>query len=291
MYNKIVFVILNCVFFCSCITKPSLPKEQERILGVIKKMMNQTILFSQEMKDNIEIDSLLKKDFKLVVYLDSAGCTECHLSLDEWSVTIREMKFLNEDVSFIFIVNNSSESVIRSLLSKHRFNYPVFIDKNDSFFKLNSLTNEHRFQVFLLDKKNNILLVGDPVRNDEIWKLYKTAVNRNNIDDSSLRNKNPKINEVITETIDLGEFDWNTAQSCTFTIQNNGEDLLVIQNISTSCGCTSVEYSKEPVQPGESLEMKVTYKADHAEHFNKTITVYCNAAVSPLQFKIVGNAK
>ncbi|MCS3107605.1 DUF1573 domain-containing protein [Bacteroides fragilis] len=42
---------------------------------------------------------------------------------------------------------------------------------------------------------------------------------------------------------------------------------------------------------GKSLDIIVTYKADHPEHFNKTITVYCNSSVSPLRLKIMGNAK
>ena len=43
--------------------------------------------------------------------------------------------------------------------------------------------------------------------------------------------------------------------------------MLVIDDAVTSCGCTSVEYSKEPVSPGKSLDIIVTYKADHPEHF------------------------
>lgn len=44
-------------------------------------------------------------------------------------------------------------------------------------------------------------------------------------------------------------------------------------------------------QPGKSLAVKVTYKADHPEHFNKTIILYCNASASPLELKITGDAK
>ena len=65
----------------------------------------------------------------------------------------------------------------------------------------------------------------------------------------------------------------------------------MIDDVITSCGCTSVVYSREPVQPGKSLDLAVTYKADHPEHFNKTITVYCNVPDSPLQLKITGDAQ
>ncbi|WP_155269777.1 DUF1573 domain-containing protein, partial [Bacteroides fragilis] len=44
-------------------------------------------------------------------------------------------------------------------------------------------------------------------------------------------------------------------------------------------------------KPGESLRITVIYKADHPEHFRKTITIYCNVPTSPLQLKITGNAE
>ncbi|WP_373758627.1 DUF1573 domain-containing protein, partial [Bacteroides heparinolyticus] len=54
---------------------------------------------------------------------------------------------------------------------------------------------------------------------------------------------------------------------------------------------TTVTYSKEPVQPGKEIVLEVSYKAEHPEHFNKTITVYCNAEISPLVLQINGDAK
>jgi len=66
---------------------------------------------------------------------------------------------------------------------------------------------------------------------------------------------------------------------------------LVVNNIITSCGCITVEYVKKPVQPDESLSIKVKYKADRPEYFNKTVMVYCNAESAPIELKIRGNAK
>ena len=92
-------------------------------------------------------------------------------------------------------------------------------------------------------------------------------------------------------SISLGRFDWQKEQKTTFTLKNAGDKPLVVQEVNTSCGCTSVSYSKEPVQPGRELNLEVTYKAEHPEHFNKTITVYCNTESSPLILKIMGDAE
>ncbi|WP_373834001.1 DUF1573 domain-containing protein, partial [Bacteroides heparinolyticus] len=80
-------------------------------------------------------------------------------------------------------------------------------------------------------------------------------------------------------------------QKATFVLKNIGDKLLVIEGVSTSCGCTTVTYSKEPVQPGKEKVLEVSYKAEHPEHFNKTITVYCNVEISPLVLQINGDAK
>ena len=44
-------------------------------------------------------------------------------------------------------------------------------------------------------------------------------------------------------------------------LTNESNNLLVIQDVTTSCGCTKVSYSKEPVRPGAPLELTVTYEA------------------------------
>ena len=49
-------------------------------------------------------------------------------------------------------------------------------------------------------------------------------------------------------------------------------------------------YSKESVAWGKAADIQVIYRAEHPEHFEKTITVYCNTPTSPIRLKIRGNA-
>ena len=92
-------------------------------------------------------------------------------------------------------------------------------------------------------------------------------------------------------TIDFGSFQKTEKQERTFILTNTGNQVLVVQDVTTSCGCTKVEYSKEPVRPGASLELKVIYEAEQPEHFNKVITVFCNAENSPFHLTVRGRAK
>lgn len=43
--------------------------------------------------------------------------------------------------------------------------------------------------------------------------------------------------------------------------------------------------------PVQNPKIKVTYEAEKAEHFNKTVTVYCNTQSSPIRLKVKGISK
>ena len=92
-------------------------------------------------------------------------------------------------------------------------------------------------------------------------------------------------------SIDFDSFPQSDKQERKFTLTNTGQHVLVIYDVITSCGCTKVEYSKEGLRPGEKAELIVIYEAEKAEHFSKTVTVYCNADNSPLRLKISGDAE
>ena len=91
--------------------------------------------------------------------------------------------------------------------------------------------------------------------------------------------------------VDLGDVHWKEIKTATFELKNTGENLLVIHDVDTSCGCVKVEYSKEPVRPGKTLVITVTYTAEHPEQINKTISLHCNVENSPIQLQIRGNAR
>lgn len=76
-----------------------------------------------------------------------------------------------------------------------------------------------------------------------------------------------------------------------FYHENVGDKLLAIEGVDTSCGCISVEYSKEPVRPGMDLNLSIIYKAEHPEHFSKTVRIHCNSESSPIILTVSGNAQ
>lgn len=76
-----------------------------------------------------------------------------------------------------------------------------------------------------------------------------------------------------------------------FKFVNEGDSPLLITRAQASCGCTSPEYPKKPVRPGESGEIKVTYHAKgRPGPFDKSVYVYTNSkAQEKLLLTITGN--
>ena len=65
--------------------------------------------------------------------------------------------------------------------------------------------------------------------------------------------------------------------SHTFIVKNEGTAPLVISNVAASCGCTTPEWTKEPIQVGKQGEVKVTYDPKNRPgNFMKTIRLYGN---------------
>ena len=67
--------------------------------------------------------------------------------------------------------------------------------------------------------------------------------------------------------------------------------MLVIHQAIATCGCTVPIYPKEPIKPGESGEIKVTYngKGRRAGEFEKNITIRANTKAQIYRLKVKGS--
>lgn len=75
-----------------------------------------------------------------------------------------------------------------------------------------------------------------------------------------------------------------------FTFTNTGAQPLIIQNVKASCGCTTPDWTKDPVLPGKKGFVKATYNPQgRPGPFNKSITVISNAENSNVVLIIKGN--
>ena len=80
-----------------------------------------------------------------------------------------------------------------------------------------------------------------------------------------------------TTTHDYGEIAMKSDGTYLFNFTNTGNEPLILSKPRSSCGCTVPAWPKEPILPGETNEIKVTYNTTKVGAFNKTVTVYSNA--------------
>ena len=80
---------------------------------------------------------------------------------------------------------------------------------------------------------------------------------------------------------DFGNIPFKGNGSYEFVFVNTGTEPLILTQPKSSCGCTVPEWPKQPILPGESNVIKVTYKnTDRPGTFNKYVTVFSNAAIN-----------
>jgi hypothetical protein len=75
-----------------------------------------------------------------------------------------------------------------------------------------------------------------------------------------------------------------------FSFRNAGTEPLMILNVQTTCGCTATDWPKQPIPPGDSSSLMVTFNsAKKIGRINKIVTIYTNGLRPEERLKITGN--
>lgn len=91
---------------------------------------------------------------------------------------------------------------------------------------------------------------------------------------------------------DFGNINEGEKVSTEFILKNTGDADLVIVSAVGSCGCTVPEPPKEPIKPGESAPIKVTFDSNGKPgQQEKTVTITTNTANGKETCKIKANVK
>ena len=79
-----------------------------------------------------------------------------------------------------------------------------------------------------------------------------------------------------TTTIDYGKIEKGSDKVRKFAFTNTGNEPLVIKSAKGSCGCTVPTYPQEPIMPGETKTIDVSYDTNRPGAFTKTVTLTTN---------------
>lgn len=284
------FFVCICGFFLmSCQTT-----EQEKLERLLNQWNGKEIIFPKRTiftvyaQDTIDF-KIPDKGYKIVHYLDSAGCTTCKLNLDRWRSFIDCMDSVTQNsVPVLFFIHAKQKREVKIALKENHFDYPVCMDMENELYKLNKFPTHPLLQTFLLDGENKVVAMGNPLKSPHVKELFVNLITGKT---SRMEMKRSKTTAKLSQTVvNMGTFYWEDRQDAIVKLLNTGEQLLTIHDILTSCGCTVVDYEKRPVKQGQESEIKISFKADNPGYFNKTVVVYCNTEQSPLVIRVTGKA-
>ena len=157
---------------------------------MIEKWYGRTVAFptSPEAKilgrdTTVTITDLLDKEYSVLTFFDSTGCTECNMKLHDWHLRVKDIAGLEDKVNFIFIVHAKNFEAVSAFAVKNKFDHLIFYDTGNALRKANpDLPVSPEFQSFLLDREQKVVLIGNPARNNPLWKLYKQQIGEKTYD-------------------------------------------------------------------------------------------------------------
>ena len=107
--------------------------------------------------------------------------------------------------------------------------------------------------------------------------------------EKALIGKLPKI-ELDKEIHDFGTINEGDKVETEFVVKNVGDSDLIISDAKGSCGCTVPEPPKDPIKPGESAPIKVSFDSKNKPgQQEKTVTLTTNTENGRETFKIKAN--
>lgn len=105
----------------------------------------------------------------------------------------------------------------------------------------------------------------------------------------------PKGPVISFETLvyDFGTIAWSSPRNndgkCEFKFTNTGDEPLIITGVRADCGCTTPQYTQEPILPGTTGKITVQYDNSRPGYFSKGITVTTNSNPASVRLTIKGN--
>jgi len=287
MYKISFYYFSTILFFfvlTSCKNKTDDPKTIVQIWNG-KEVKIPASLDFKSLGNDTSSSNILKHRYKVLVYLDSNGCIACRLNLPIWKTYIDSCQQNHINVGFLFVVQSVDYKIFEQKLKNYNFTYPIIYDRYDLWNKLNDFPEDEEFRTFLLNENNHIILIGNPINNKKIRKLYDSVLTsrksgnlkfkkKTDVNMPLLKKTTLKLN---TDFVDLGKFSYKTIKRTSFKLLNTGTQSLIIQSVNTSCGCTVAKFDNEPVAKGKTATVILEFKPISTGYFRKTADVVCNA--------------
>ena len=150
-----------------------------RVNGDIAKLKSEAIVIPYDKLVCFE-GSKTKPDEtvgSILVYIDSSDCSVCSLNnLPYWD---HLNKIIHDETGFqlqiipVFKPAKDYKDALLWHVKRQQNSFDIYVDTLGAFYASNShLPDNKELHTFLLDKDNNVILVGNPIHNKELQSLY-----------------------------------------------------------------------------------------------------------------------
>jgi len=267
--------------------------KKEQFARLVQEWQGKEIVFPQDMAFTRFVTEpvdyrIPDAEYKVLVYVDSVGCTSCKLQLPKWQKLIAHIdSATNSNIPFIFVFQSKDDRELRYILKRDNFDRPICIDRNNRFDELNQFPQDITFQTFLLDKDNKVKVIGNPVHNLAVRDLYLKQITGMQYQEAL-----PKTTlETDKAEYDLGTVKEGTTKKQAVTVRNTGTSVFKLKGFTTSCDCTEATCDWKELQPGESGTVTVSYEAEQPGDFYRTVEIYGNIPNNSLMVSFIGTVK
>lgn len=114
-----------------------------------------------------------------------------------------------------------------------------------------------------------------------------SATGNNDSKDSGVPTNGEAVISFNTTEHDIGRIGEGQKLAYSFIFTNNGTGSLVINSVTSSCGCTVPKYSNHPVEPGKKGTLEVVFDSSGLNGFqSKSITVQTNSTTPYVQLTV-----
>ena len=287
-YRALTVVLFVLVALTSC--KNRFEREAE---SIVKEWTGRTIVDIPDSNyvvhngKTLDTCSLAKSELMIVSYINRSEATSCMLHLHDWEKFISYVDSLtNKQVKCALIANPENKYEFIDILEKYGFKHPIYIYEKDDFNRANHFPTKMSFHTFLVDSKNKVIFIGNPINSKGVRESYIKIITGKRAEYTKSKVETKAV--ITVPKINIGHLKLGVTKKASFDINNIGNDNLILQDVKTSCGCITVSYSQAPVKPKAAGKVEVSYHATSEGVFNKTIKIFCNTPNSPLLLNITG---
>lgn len=109
-----------------------------------------------------------------------------------------------------------------------------------------------------------------------LFSVVVLAVRAQQVQENKPAGQKTSVLQLKESTYDFGTIQQSRPVTHVFEVVNTGITPLKLEKVQASCGCTTPEWSHDPIAPGATAPIKVGYNAYAEGNFTKTVTVFYN---------------